>query len=191
MALVLDATVGGPSANTYVLVAQAQAYFDARPFSSAWNSAIVADQSAALAYSTRVLDRLEWLGAKGGTPSDAITQALAWPRRWSPTLEFDNPVPQFITEYFIDLSIAYYSSLTIPKPITDATCELALEFLRAGTADPLTRDDTRNVKREKVDVIETEYTDPGLRFRGIGLFPTVVAIIAPLLRSSALSVERA
>ncbi|HXG70334.1 MAG TPA: DnaT-like ssDNA-binding protein, partial [Gemmatimonadaceae bacterium] len=72
-----------------------------------------------------------------------------------------------------------------------ATCELALEILRAGTTDPFSKDDTRNIQQETVDVISTTYFAPGDRARGLALFPTVTGLIAPLLRSAgATLVER-
>lgn len=190
MALILDATPGGAAANTYVLLTDAETYFLSRPFSAAWTASTDPVKSQALAYATILLDRQRWLGTKGTTSSGALTQALAWPRRWAPTLEFDS-YPQFVTDNFIDTSTAFFSSLTIPTPIVRATCELALEILNAGTTDPLTKDPTRNIKREKIDVLETEYFDPQYRVYGLGLFPAVMALIAPLLRSMAREVDRA
>ena len=190
MPLTLDATPGGASANTYVLLADAETYFLSRPFAAAWTTSTDPLKSQALAYATILLDRQRWLGTKGTTSSGALTQALAWPRRWTPTLEFDS-YPQFVTDNFIDTSTAFYSSLTIPTPIVRATCELALEVLNAGSVDPLTKDATRNVKRKKIDVLETEYFEPALRVYGLGLFPTVIALIGPLLRSSGREVDRA
>lgn len=190
MALTLIATVGGATSNSYVTAADADAYFDGRAFASAWTSATTGQKEQALVYATTLLDRERWLGAKGSTFTLALTQALAWPRRWATTLEADAG-PEIISEYFIDTALGYYSELTIPPPIVRATCELALEILRAGTTDPFTLDRTRNVKRKKIDVIDTEYFAPGQRARGLGLFPAVVALIAPLLRSSGASeVER-
>lgn len=189
MAITLVDTAGDASANTYASLTTATAYFAARPFSTAWTSASVDDQSAALAFATTLLDNLRWKGAKGSTANSALTQALAWPRHWAPTLEADAN-EEFVAEYFIDLSVTYFSSLTIPTPIVRATCEIALEILRAGSTDPFTRDTTRNVQRETVDVITTEYLAPAQRVYGLGQFPTVVALIAPLLRGGSVEIER-
>lgn len=180
MPLTLDDTPGGASANTYVSLANAETYFLSRPFSSAWTAATDAVKNQALAWATMLLDREKWKGTKGITPSGALTQALAWPRRWAPTLEFDS-YPQFVTDNFIDTSTAFYGSTTIPTPIVRATCELALEILKAGSTDPLTFDKQRDVKRKKIDVLETEYLDPWMRTYQLAKFPTVMALIGPVL----------
>jgi hypothetical protein len=193
--LTLIATAGAANANSYADVATADAYFEARPFSSAWTGVTDPEvKKQALIYATSVLDRLRWAGAKGATYASALTQALAWPRRWATTLEAD-AVPQLVAEYFIDTSLAYYSELVIPRPIVQGTCELALEMLRAGTTgvDPLTSVASRDVKRERVDVLETEYVGTGERVQGLARFPAVVSLVAPLLRgggAGALLVER-
>lgn len=95
MALVLTATPGSPSANTYETLAEAQAYFDARLPLSGWDDG--PDQNIQLAMATRVLDamaqpRRVLVPAQGGViayyrtmrqwtglPATA-TQRLAWPR---------------------------------------------------------------------------------------------------------------
>lgn len=183
MTLTLDATVGGAASNSYATAAQGDSYFDGRPFASAWTSATTAVKEQALVYATSLLDRERWAGIKGMTTVSAYTQALAFPRRWVPSLEFDQQ-EDYIAEYFVDLTVAYYSSLTIPTPVVRACCELALALLNAGASDPFVdASGIRNIKREKVDVIETEYVDLALRSRGLGLFPQVVALIAPLLRT--------
>lgn len=190
MPLVLDATAGGASSNSYVSLADANSYFEGRPFASAWDDATDPEREKALVYATTILDRERWAGAKGVTYEGAATQALAWPRRWTPTLEWD-AAPQLVAEWFIDTSIGYYSALTVPTPIVRATCELALEILRAGDSDPFAVDDTSNIKREKTGPLETEYFAPTNPTTGLGLFPSVVALIAPLLRTSAgMQIER-
>lgn len=192
MTLTLDATVGGSAANSYLDQAAAAAYFAGRPFASAWTNADATAGGArdqALVFATSVLEREKWAGAKGMTPQGALTQALAWPRRWAPTREIDAGA-QVITEYFIDLSVAYYDSTTIPKPIKDATCELALVILGAGAADPFT-DDARRVKRKAIGgAIDIEYFATQDSIRGLAHFPHVVRLVSHLLRTSGLEVER-
>lgn len=191
MALVLVSAVGGASSNSFLSLSEAESYFEGRPFAAAWTGSTTALKEQALVYATTLLDRERWAGAKGVSYTSALTQALAWPRRWATTLEVD-AAPQLVSEWFIDTATGYYSALTIPQPIQRATCELALEILRAGDADPFTKDSTRNVKRKRIDVLETEYFDVGQRARGLALYPSVAALIAPLLRgvSSAHQIER-
>jgi hypothetical protein len=188
--LVLDATAGGASSNSYVSLADAETYFEGRPFASAWNDATDPEKEQALVYATTILERERWAGAKGVSYDAALTQALAWPRRWAPTLEWD-AAPQWISEWFFDVGTGYYSDLTVPTPIVRATCELALEILRAGDDDPFAVDTSRDLKRKKIGPIEKEWFEAGDRARGVGIYPIVAALIAPLLRSSlGMTVER-
>ena len=181
------ATVGGATSNCYLTLAAAETYFTARPFlSTGWTALESNDnKTVALLFAAQVLDEQRWLGNKGMTAAVATTQALAWPRRWAPTLEFDAP-PDFIAEYFIDLTVAYYSSLAIPAPIWKATCELAHEILKAGTTDPFAAsgDPNRDLRSKSVDVLSWEWLAPQLRAQGLGRFPSVLALIGPLLRSA-------
>lgn len=192
MPLVLDATVGGATSNTFALLADAETYFLGRTNPWPVTDAVTTDamKSVALVNATALLDREQWGGTKGTTPADALVQALSWPRRWVKTLEF-TAYPQYITDNFIDTSVAFYSSIIIPIPIVRATCELAMELLRAGTTDYMTYDGTRNIKREGVGPLSTEYLDPWYRVRGLGYFPSVLALVAHMLRSSdAVEIDR-
>ncbi len=82
MALVLDATPGGASANSYCTAAEADAYHEARLHNEDWQTnadgtpVTTAQKEAALVWATRLLDELvEWDGLRVDT-----TQALEWPR---------------------------------------------------------------------------------------------------------------
>lgn len=179
MPLTVDATVGGANSNSYVSLEDAEAYMLGRV--NPWSGDDTA-KNAALVNATAFLEREQWAGTKGSTPESALVQALAWPRRWVPTLEF-TAYPEYVTDNFIDTSVAFYSSLTIPTPIVRATCELAMELLRAGTTDRLAFDGTRNIKRKSIGgAIDTEYLDPQYRVRGLGYFPSVLALVAHMLR---------
>lgn len=189
MPLVLDATVGGATSNAYVDRDDANTYFEGRASTAAWDAAFNDAKDKALVNATDLLERLKWAGAKGMTPAGALTQALAWPRRWAPTLEAD-AAPEFVAVDFIDTSVAYYSELTIPRPIVRACCELALVILTAGTTD-IFASDLKRVKRKKVDALETEFFDSQDALRGISRYPHVLQLITPLLRSAGgIEVER-
>lgn len=184
MPLVLVDTAGSASANTYVSLANAETYMLARPFSAAWAAASSTDavKNQALVFATQLLDRLKWAGAKGITTTGALTQALAWPRRWAPTLEADAD-PQFISTDFIDTSIAFYDSTTVPAPIVSATVELAVALINAGSTDPFDTD-VQRVKIKTVDVLTTEYFASQDQLRGLSRFPHVMQIIGHILRSA-------
>lgn len=71
----IDATVGGPASNSYITLAEGDAYADDVLGTVTWVGATVDDQTRALLNATAKLDQLEWIGARATT-----TQALAWPR---------------------------------------------------------------------------------------------------------------
>lgn len=110
----IDATVGGASANSYVTVAEATSYFDARLNADAW-TADATKQIPALIMATLRIDQELYQGSPTST-----TQ-----RRKFPRMNMVDPE----TDLAID-------SATIPNDLKDAVCELALHLLRAGTSDP-------------------------------------------------------
>lgn len=126
----LDATVGGAAANSYLTLAEAQAYFDTRTAVAGWENAD--DQSVLLMMATRVLNAMArplvtYVPSKGGVAAYYITrstwtglpatttQKLAWPR----------------TGMYDANGNAILSSV-IPDDLKDATAELAGAL---GTAD--------------------------------------------------------
>jgi hypothetical protein len=160
----LDATVGGAAANTFATDAEADDYIGNRLNSGAWSAASEDDQARALIEATRELSTMIWQGSRA-----TDTQALSWPRFLAP-----NPDGVTITWW------AYYDPAIIPQRIKDATCELALEFLRAGTSDIASTDTAAGVIEKTVDVLTTRW-QPGQRPLGLNRFPRVMKLISPLL----------
>ena len=118
--MALDATLGGASANSYVTVAEADAYFATSFGRTAWGSASAANKEIVLIESTRLLDLLvSW---KGYVKSD--TQALRWPRTYVPNIDGRYSGVGTIKSYISD-SI-------VPKDIKNAVCELAYSLLSNG-----------------------------------------------------------
>lgn len=108
MALVIDSTAGGADANSYISLADAEAYFEGRLHSSAWDDATEADQNAALVMATRMIDQtFAYQGYRTTT-----TQALGWPRTNA-----------------VDCSGETIDSTVNPQSIQDATCEQSLALL--------------------------------------------------------------
>lgn len=144
MPLTLVATPGSSSANAYATVVEATAIADYRLGSAGWTSLSSDQKIQALVTAARDIDSLEGSapgligGFLGERSSD--TQALAWPRAGSD-----------------------YDEDELPKTLVDANIELALSYtpvIAAGT-DVLNTDRTNgNVKRKKVDVLETEFFAP-------------------------------
>lgn len=175
MTISIVATVGSASSNSFVTEAEAISYMATRLNASAWTtlsgSTCIETEKAALIEATRDLSVRLWLG----TRSDTV-QALSWPRLFVP-----NPDVPFYGIYF-------YPSTAIPQRVKDATCELAFQFLKAGSSDLAEADPTIDIKRKKVDVLETEYVERGQRPKGLRRFPRVWNYVAPLLMDAGIGV---
>lgn len=109
MAATIDETVGGENANSYVTLAEADAFFEEQALSTAWDAAADDDKNRALISATRRLDQEDFRGVPvnsltGKASSD--TQALQWPR-----------------------SGAGFLKTVIPEPIKRATMKLAYSFV--------------------------------------------------------------
>jgi hypothetical protein len=166
MALTIVATAGADDANSFVTLDEADAYMESRLNGSTWTGATTDTRNRALAEATRELSPLGWSGHRV-----SASQALGWPRQWA--RDPDSPTQD------------YYDTGVIPQRVKDACCELAFQFLKAGTTDVAAREKTLDIARSKVDVLETEYVAPHARARGLGRYPRVVTLIAPLLGASA------
>jgi hypothetical protein len=167
MAVSIVTTVGGASSNSYVTQAEATTYHEGRLNATAWSGATSDSMNRALVEAARELDVLSWVG----TPADD-TQVMRWPRQWaedpdSPTLGL------------------YYDSTEIPQRVKDAQCELALEFLKAGTTDVAALPANAELVSQSVDVLSKTFADPSKRRQGIVRFPRVYNLIRPLLVSQA------
>ena len=102
MAAVIDATLAGASANSYVTLAAANTYFETVPESSTWTNKTDDQKNRALISATRWIDSLSFYGDRCSE-----TQSLKWPRE----------------DYKVD-GIAL-ACTAIPSPIKVATYELA------------------------------------------------------------------
>ena len=168
MAVTIVATVGSASANSYATLAEAETYCEARLNVTLWDAATDDNKNRALVEATRELDVLGWDGYR----TDDV-QALAWPREW--VVNPDDP------------NLDYYDNDEIPQRVKDSTCELALQFIKSGTTDLAAIPAETNIKRKKIDVLETEYFGPQNTPTGIDRFPRVLARVAPLLASAGMS----
>lgn len=145
MALTLDSTVGGASANSYLSVADADSYHEGRLHNSGWFEATTTNKEAALVWATSLLDGMEWQGylASG-------TQRLRWPRAW--VKRRDDFAVDFLGQP-LTLSQIYFATDEIPRWLKEATAELAFWLLAEDrTADP----DTAGFKSIKVSSIELD-----------------------------------
>lgn len=124
--------IGANSYETYADVDAADEYLEAE-FSAngtAWRAASDDDKARALVTSTRVLDRMQWLG----DPAED-DQTLAWPR--------------------IDTNIDGVEDDEVPTDIVNASIELAAQII-AGT-DALNQTQAQSVKSQKAGSVAIEY----------------------------------
>lgn len=104
MALTLDATVGGSSANSYSTLAAANSYHDGRLHKAVWTDALDAEKDSALVWATRLIDaHTDWYGSK-----QTIDQSLRWPRYGASGRD----------GYYIPIN-------TVPSAVQNAVAELA------------------------------------------------------------------
>jgi hypothetical protein len=108
MALVIEATAGHASANSYVTLAEAVSYFEGRAGAEAWDDATTAERNQALVSATTRLEQEQYQGDRTSS-----TQALAWPRS---NLTYDGQS---------------VDGATVPSFVKRATYEEALAILDA------------------------------------------------------------
>ena len=102
--ITLDETVGGASSNSYLTLAECDAYIHARPFHSSWDLVTDDDErKASILWATRKLSEYNWRGYIADT-----SQALPFPR----TGLYDNDGRD-------------YSSIAYPEWLKIACAELA------------------------------------------------------------------
>lgn len=162
MALVIEDGTGKPDANSYVTVEEARSYASAR------GTELPADDAEVESLLVRAMDYLEaQRGKYQGTKTYPGLQALQWPRS-GVVIDCDYNLPDNI----------------IPTELKNAQKQLALEVFNGLVLLPSS--DGRVVKREKVDVIETEYMtgqDLGSGATMGPSFPAVDALLDPLFNA--------
>jgi hypothetical protein len=184
--LTLDATVSGAASNAYCDRTAANAYFDGRLNASAYTAEADVGggkREQALVMATSILDRLPWIGTVA-----VKTQRLQHPRSWM-LKPYDSeiyvpenalpPIPGVVPGL-----PEYWPVNAVARPIVEATCELALELLRAsedlGGEETITAIQSESV----AGAVSTTYVDPEHRARGLSRFPGVWRCIAPYLQST-------
>jgi hypothetical protein len=135
--IVIEDGTGKATADAYASYAEYVAYWTAR---GAVPAEVQATIEAALLKATAYIDgayRKRWQGCR----TYPLTQALEFPR----------------FGVVVDPSGAYLAGNVIPTELKQATFEAAKRALSGDLAADMTN---AGVKREKVDVIETEYFSP-------------------------------
>ena len=161
MPLAFDATPSGAASNSYVSVEDAQAYFDGRLNTAAWDAAVEGTREKALVAATA---RLEQEGYCGWRTDD--DQRLKWPRDGAR-----------------DEDGVTFSSTAVPDRVKFATAELALHMLTAGTTDTHAPSGLEAFKSLSVGPIDLQLRDIA---PAPGALPTVVVRwLRPLLATPA------
>lgn len=127
VSLVVEDGTSKTDSNTYISLADANTYAEARVAVSAWTSASDDQRNRALVQAARIIDRyIYWIGWKTAT-----TQAMEWPRAGI----FYEGNGRYYASYDITLAETVYSidDDTIPREVKDAQCELAIVLLASDT----------------------------------------------------------
>ena len=122
MAITIDATVGGASANSYLTLADAQDLIDGMVENddvTAWASATTDQKNRALYSATQRLDRERFLGARA-----TDTQALQWPR--TGVRKPDTYINTYATGFPFRITADYYTDTEIPDQVKQAQVVLAI-----------------------------------------------------------------
>lgn len=143
-------------ANTYATVAEADAYFALRGKTAAWDA--VTDKESALILAADYLAQA--YGSRWAGTRVSATQEMDWPRSG------------------VMLHSFVYSDAAVPVAVQSAQIELAL---KAASGELLPDSDRRAIKRQKLDVLEIEYS--GNQVEGT-IYKAVDAILKHVLDGS-------
>jgi len=159
MAIVINATVGSASANSYVTLAEADAIIEGLVQDADvqhWGSGNTDSRNRALYTATQRLDRERFLGARA-----TDTQALQWPR--TGVRKPDTYINTYAVGFPFRITTDYYTDTEIPDQIKRAQIQLAVYLHNNTDALGLSGlEDYKNVKIGSLDVT------PNLDFGSIG-----------------------
>jgi hypothetical protein len=122
MAVSIDATAGGASANSYITLSEANTFVEAMISStdvSKWTTGTDDTRNRALAAAAQRLDRERFLGAKA-----TDTQSMQWPR--TGVRKPDTYLNTYATGFPFRISEDYFTDTEIPDQIKRAQIELAV-----------------------------------------------------------------
>lgn len=127
LTLIKEDGTSRPDANSYASAADGDAYHQAHLYAAAWTSASTATKEAALVMASRLIDTCyQFHGAKS-----SAAQALQWPRWQVP----DPDAAAAAVDPLHPIGAGFIESNKVPKPVLDATCELARELIKADPTD--------------------------------------------------------
>lgn len=169
MPVSIIATPGAADANSYVTLAEADAYIDGRLNAATWVAATTDTKNRALVEASRDLSDLPYVGTRV-----TLTQALAWPREYA----INPDAPEFLEKG--EIEELYFAETVIPQRVKDATCELAAQYVKAGTTDLAVTDADANLTSKTVGPLSKSW-GPGGKPIGLARFTRIIGRVAPLL----------
>ncbi len=122
MAVVIDATVGGVNANSYLSLVDAQSMIDGMVLSAdvtAWGTATTDEKNRALVSAAQRLDRERFLGARSNDD-----QAMQWPR--TGVRKPDTYINTYAVGFPFRITTDYFTDEEIPDQVKRAQVELAV-----------------------------------------------------------------
>ena len=145
MAITIDATVGGASANSYITLADANTIVEGLILDddvSAWDGSSNDNKNRALFTASVRVDRERFLGARVTN-----TQALQWPR--TGVRKPDTYINTYATGFPFRISTDYFTDTEIPDQVKKAQVILAVYLNNNRDGLGLSGlEDYKNVKRK-------------------------------------------
>jgi hypothetical protein len=121
LTLIKEDGTGKVDANSYANATDGDSYHDGHLYADPWNSADAGTKAKALVMATRLIDSLcQFNGGRANA-----NQALQWPRAECPDPDKSRRTATVLVPV-MDTFLPYDK---VPKPIVDATCEMARELL--------------------------------------------------------------
>jgi len=158
MAISIDATVGGASANSYLTLAAADSLIEGLVQNDdvvAWASATEDQKNRALYSATQRIDRERFLGARA-----TDTQSLQWPR--TGVRKPDTYINTYAVGFPFRITTDYFTDTEIPDQIKKAQAELAVYLNNNKDGLGLSGlEDYKNVKIGNLDVTPNNYGATG------------------------------
>ncbi len=161
--IVEDGTVSSASANTYITLAEADTYCSNMAYTS-WASLASSTRESCILRAMVYIDALAFKGYK-----TSFQNPLSWPRAGVYS-DIRNDLFGFWSEYPVN---------EIPKSLKRGLCHAAYE--ESLEADILLATSQDNIKREKIDIIETEYfsSQPSQK-----IFTKVLALMSDIVQET-------
>jgi hypothetical protein len=138
LTLVKEDGTGRTDANSYASAVDGDAYHEGHLYASAWTAASAGSKEAALVFATRLIDsQFQFNGHR-----TKHNQALQWPREDCHDPDADGWAGGTVADS------------AVPKPVIDATCEMARELL---TQDRTSAPPGEGLKYENIGTAQTGY----------------------------------